>query len=82
MIFIAIFFDSQLNFESDDDYDKKKNNKDDDSYSSEEDSDDDRPKKKGRPRQGKEGIKGFTIAEVRRFVKSYKKFGRPTERYV
>ncbi|XP_049594392.1 chromodomain-helicase-DNA-binding protein 1 [Syngnathus scovelli] len=40
-----------------------------------------RPKKRGRPRTiPRENIKGFTDAEIRRFVKSYKKFGGPLER--
>uniref|UniRef100_A0A8C6KMZ6 Chromodomain helicase DNA binding protein 1 n=1 Tax=Nothobranchius furzeri TaxID=105023 RepID=A0A8C6KMZ6_NOTFU len=44
-------------------------------------SDQKRPKKRGRPRTiPRENIKGFTDAEIRRFVKSYKKFGGPLER--
>ncbi|TNM92483.1 hypothetical protein fugu_019495 [Takifugu bimaculatus] len=40
-----------------------------------------RPKKRGRPRTiPRENIKGFSDAEIRRFVKSYKKFGEPLER--
>uniref|UniRef100_A0A673C153 Uncharacterized protein n=1 Tax=Sphaeramia orbicularis TaxID=375764 RepID=A0A673C153_9TELE len=40
-----------------------------------------RPKKRGRPRTiPRENIKGFSDAEIRRFVKSYKKFGGPLER--
>uniref|UniRef100_A0A8C1V1W8 Chromodomain helicase DNA binding protein 1 n=1 Tax=Cyprinus carpio TaxID=7962 RepID=A0A8C1V1W8_CYPCA len=40
-----------------------------------------RPKKRGRPRTiPRENIKGFTDAEIRRFIKSYKKFGGPLER--
>uniref|UniRef100_A0A4W6DQ53 Chromodomain helicase DNA binding protein 1 n=1 Tax=Lates calcarifer TaxID=8187 RepID=A0A4W6DQ53_LATCA len=40
-----------------------------------------RPKKRGRPRTiPRENIKGFNDAEIRRFVKSYKKFGGPLER--
>uniref|UniRef100_A0A8C5TGU4 DNA helicase n=1 Tax=Malurus cyaneus samueli TaxID=2593467 RepID=A0A8C5TGU4_9PASS len=35
-----------------------------------------RPKKRGRPRTiPRENIKGFSDAEIRRFIKSYKKFG-------
>jgi chromodomain-helicase-DNA-binding protein 1 len=62
--------------------DEEKNN-DDDSESSESGSDDDRPKKRGRPRAGKnDSIKGFTNAEIRRFIKSYKKYGDPLSRLV
>ncbi|KAG9487979.1 hypothetical protein GDO78_007660 [Eleutherodactylus coqui] len=40
-----------------------------------------RPKKRGRPRTiPRETIKGFSDAEIRRFIKSYKKFGGPLER--
>uniref|UniRef100_A0A8B9C1P2 DNA helicase n=1 Tax=Anser brachyrhynchus TaxID=132585 RepID=A0A8B9C1P2_9AVES len=40
-----------------------------------------RPKKRGRPRTiPRENIKGFSDAEIRRFIKSYKKFGGPLER--
>ncbi|XP_037979733.1 chromodomain-helicase-DNA-binding protein 1 isoform X3 [Motacilla alba alba] len=40
-----------------------------------------RPKKRGRPRTiPRENIKGFNDAEIRRFIKSYKKFGGPLER--
>ncbi|XP_060556043.1 chromodomain-helicase-DNA-binding protein 1-like isoform X4 [Ruditapes philippinarum] len=62
--------------------DEEKNN-DDDSESSESGSDDDRPKKRGRPRAGKnDSIKGFTNAEIRRFIKSYKKYGDPLSRLI
>ncbi|XP_014098875.2 chromodomain-helicase-DNA-binding protein 1 [Bactrocera oleae] len=40
---------------------------------------DGRPKKRGRP-TNKEKIPGFTDAEIRRFIKSYKKFPAPLER--
>ncbi|XP_017464823.1 PREDICTED: chromodomain-helicase-DNA-binding protein 1 [Rhagoletis zephyria] len=40
---------------------------------------DGRPKKRGRP-ANKEKIIGFTDAEIRRFIKSYKKFPAPLER--
>ncbi|CAH2254792.1 jg15380 [Pararge aegeria aegeria] len=40
--------------------------------------DDDRPRKRGRPAAShREKIKGFTDQEIRRFVKSYKKFSAP-----
>ncbi|CAG9759544.1 unnamed protein product [Ceutorhynchus assimilis] len=46
-----------------------------------EESDQDRPKKRGRPPVGnREKIKNFTDAEIRRFVKSYKKFSAPLKR--
>ncbi|KAF7287502.1 hypothetical protein GWI33_001462 [Rhynchophorus ferrugineus] len=46
-----------------------------------EESDEDRPKKRGRPPAGnREKIKNFTDAEIRRFVKSYKKFSAPLKR--
>ena len=41
----------------------------------------DRPKKRGRPRvNAKDGVKGFTDAEIRRFVKSFRKFSSPLHR--
>ncbi|KAJ1179741.1 hypothetical protein NDU88_004975 [Pleurodeles waltl] len=50
------------------------------SYS--DDSDDEkRPKRRGRPRSvRKDTVEGFTDAEIRRFIKAYKKFGSPLER--
>ncbi|XP_053972660.1 chromodomain-helicase-DNA-binding protein 1 isoform X3 [Hylaeus volcanicus] len=52
-----------------------------DSGSEAEGSDDERPKKRGRPRvTPRENIKSFTDAEIRRFVKSYKKFPAPLKR--
>jgi len=39
------------------------------------------PRKKGRPRVVNE-VKGFTNNELKRFLKSIKKFGRPLERLV
>ncbi|XP_050313166.1 chromodomain-helicase-DNA-binding protein 1 [Anthonomus grandis grandis] len=46
-----------------------------------EESDEDRPKKRGRrPIGNREKIKNFTDAEIRRFVKSYKKFSAPLKR--
>ncbi|XP_042328511.1 chromodomain-helicase-DNA-binding protein 2 isoform X5 [Sceloporus undulatus] len=52
------------------------------SESETEDSDDDkRPKRRGRPRSvRKDMVEGFTDAEIRRFIKAYKKFGVPLER--
>uniref|UniRef100_A0A8D3DSA4 Chromodomain helicase DNA binding protein 2 n=1 Tax=Scophthalmus maximus TaxID=52904 RepID=A0A8D3DSA4_SCOMX len=51
------------------------------SESETDDSDDDKkPKKRGRPRARKNNVEGFTDAEIRRFVKAYKKFAAPLER--
>ncbi|XP_060804786.1 chromodomain-helicase-DNA-binding protein 1 isoform X2 [Amyelois transitella] len=42
--------------------------------------DDERPRKRGRPPAShREKIKGFTDQEIRRFVKSYKKFSAPSK---
>jgi chromodomain-helicase-DNA-binding protein 1 len=44
---------------------------------------DGKPRKRGRPKTvAKDMIKGFNGQEVRRFIKSFKKFGAPLERYV
>jgi len=48
--------------------------------SSDDDSDRE-PRKRGRPRAANE-VKGFTNNELKRFLKSIKKFGRPLERLV
>ncbi|XP_069841029.1 chromodomain-helicase-DNA-binding protein 2 isoform X3 [Dendropsophus ebraccatus] len=52
------------------------------SESDSDDSDDDRkPKRRGRPRSvRKDTVEGFTDAEIRRFIKAYKKFPTPLER--
>ncbi|XP_010732610.3 chromodomain-helicase-DNA-binding protein 2 isoform X2 [Larimichthys crocea] len=51
------------------------------SESETDDSDDEKkPKKRGRPRARKNNVEGFTDAEIRRFIKAYKKFGAPLER--
>uniref|UniRef100_A0A4W5MB02 Chromodomain helicase DNA binding protein 2 n=1 Tax=Hucho hucho TaxID=62062 RepID=A0A4W5MB02_9TELE len=42
--------------------------------------DDKKPKRRGRPRARKNNVEGFTDAEIRRFIKSYKKFAAPLER--
>ena len=53
----------------------------DDSGSEGDGSDDERPKKRGRPRvTPRENMKSFTDVEIRRFVKSYKKFPAPLKR--
>jgi len=41
---------------------------------------DGRPKKRGRPRVNAREIKGFTDAEIRRFLKSFRKFASPLDR--
>nr|XP_019582251.1 PREDICTED: chromodomain-helicase-DNA-binding protein 2 isoform X4 [Rhinolophus sinicus] len=52
------------------------------SESETDDSDDEKkPKRRGRPRSvRKDLVEGFTDAEIRRFIKAYKKFGLPLER--
>jgi len=45
----------------------------------ESDSDDGKPKKRGRPR-GHDGSKGFTDNQIRKFIKSFKRFPNPLER--
>ncbi|XP_034241206.1 chromodomain-helicase-DNA-binding protein 1 isoform X3 [Thrips palmi] len=58
---------------------RKRRKAGEESASSEEESDEERPKKRGRPSR-RENIKGFNDAEIRRFVKSYKKFAAPLKR--
>ncbi|XP_070204130.1 chromodomain-helicase-DNA-binding protein 1-like isoform X3 [Littorina saxatilis] len=77
----------QLQLDYDSDRDKKsrrKKDQDNDSDASneeEDDDDDDRPKRRGRPRNSvREKIRGFTDSELRRFIKSYKKFAKPLTR--
>uniref|UniRef100_T1GR74 Helicase C-terminal domain-containing protein n=1 Tax=Megaselia scalaris TaxID=36166 RepID=T1GR74_MEGSC len=66
----------------------KKDNRDSDAhsdggdgseFSQDDDPDDSKPKKRGRPTM-KEKIKGFNDTEIRKFIKSYKKFPNPLER--
>ncbi|ELU11024.1 hypothetical protein CAPTEDRAFT_167753 [Capitella teleta] len=64
---------------SEDDRKSRRRRRDDSTEDSDEDSDDERPKRRGRPR-AKGAVKGFSDAEVRRFIKSFKKFGRPRDR--
>ncbi|KAG5873587.1 hypothetical protein JTB14_032888 [Gonioctena quinquepunctata] len=64
---------------------KKKKKEGDDSAGSSlegEESDEEKPKKRGRQPAGgaKEKIKNFTDAEIRRFIKSYKRFSNPLKR--
>lgn len=58
---------------------KKKKGDDDDSNYEATDSDDDKPRKRGRPAM-KEKIPNFTDAELRRFIRSLKKFPAPLKR--
>ena len=45
------------------------------------DSDGDKPKRRGRPKTSpREAVKGFSESEVRRFIKSFKKFPNPLKR--
>ncbi|XP_029430431.1 chromodomain-helicase-DNA-binding protein 2 isoform X2 [Rhinatrema bivittatum] len=69
--------DSESDLES-----KQKAQRSSGSESDTDDSDDDkRPKRRGRPRSvRKDTVEGFTDAEIRRFIKAYKKFGSPLER--
>lgn len=69
--------DSESDLES-----KQKAQRSSGSDSETDDSDDDRkPKRRGRPRSvRKDTVEGFTDAEIRRFIKAYKKFPTPLER--
>ena len=79
-------FQLQLEYDSDrEKHSKRKKDHDDSDASNEEDEDedDDRPKKRGRPRSSvREKLRGFTDSELRRFIKSYKKFAHPLTRSV
>ncbi|XP_066558084.1 chromodomain-helicase-DNA-binding protein 2 isoform X2 [Amia ocellicauda] len=67
--------------DSDSDVGSKLKRRSSGSESETDDSDDDkRPKRRGRPRARKNNVEGFTDAEIRRFIKAYKKFGAPLER--
>ncbi|KAK5928070.1 hypothetical protein CgunFtcFv8_013162 [Champsocephalus gunnari] len=71
---------AQVN-DSDSDVGSKLKNHSSGSESETDDSDDDKkPKRRGRPRARKNNVEGFTDAEIRRFIKAYKKFGSPLER--
>ncbi|KAM8972310.1 chromodomain-helicase-DNA-binding protein 2 [Pelodytes ibericus] len=69
--------DSESDLES-----KQKAQRSSGSESDSDDSDDDKkPKRRGRPRSvRKDNVEGFTDAEIRRFIKAYKKFVTPLER--
>ncbi|KAM6961028.1 chromodomain-helicase-DNA-binding protein 2 [Aplochiton taeniatus] len=67
--------------DSDSDAGSKLKHRSSGSESETDDSDDDKkPKRRGRPRARKNNVEGFTDAEIRRFIKAYKKFGSPLER--
>ncbi|CAG5135112.1 unnamed protein product, partial [Candidula unifasciata] len=73
-----------VDYDSDKDNKKTRRKKQSDSDASDEeedDDDDDQPRKRGRPKgNAKDGVKGFSNAEIRRFVKSIKKFAAPLKR--
>ncbi|XP_023671128.1 chromodomain-helicase-DNA-binding protein 2 [Paramormyrops kingsleyae] len=67
--------------DSDSDVGSKLKHRSSGSESETDDSEDDKkPKRRGRPRARKNNVEGFTDAEIRRFIKGYKKFGCPLER--
>ncbi|XP_059176230.1 chromodomain-helicase-DNA-binding protein 1-like isoform X3 [Physella acuta] len=75
----------QVDYDSDKDNKKKRKKKgqseSEASEEEEEEDDEDQPRKRGRPRGGtKDGVRGFSNAEIRRFVKSIKKFAAPLKR--
>uniref|UniRef100_A0A336MTF9 Chromodomain-helicase-DNA-binding protein 1 n=1 Tax=Culicoides sonorensis TaxID=179676 RepID=A0A336MTF9_CULSO len=57
----------------------KQQQMDDESYEASDGSDDDRPRRRGRPAL-KERIPNFTDTELRRFIRSFKKFPAPLKR--
>ena len=62
---------------------RKKKSREEYSEESEDDSEEDRPSGRGgrsRGRQPKERIGGCTDIEIRKFIKSFKKYPRPLER--
>ena len=61
---------------------RRSNHQDEESEVSEDGSDgDDKPRKRGRPRvNAREGVKGFSDVEIRRFLKSFRKFPSPLDR--
>ncbi|XP_073509404.1 chromodomain-helicase-DNA-binding protein 2 isoform X2 [Phyllobates terribilis] len=73
---------AQANESESDQESKQKAQRSSGSDSDSDDSDDDRkPKRRGRPRSvRKDTVEGFTDAEIRRFIKAYKKFPTPLER--
>lgn len=81
-VFHCICFQLEQEYDSDEKKKRRKKKHDrEETDSSDEDDEDDRPKKRGRPRtMAKESVKGFTDSEIRRFIKSFKKFGHPMTR--
>ncbi|XP_073424854.1 chromodomain-helicase-DNA-binding protein 2 isoform X4 [Dendrobates tinctorius] len=73
---------AQANESESDQESKQKAQRSSGSESDSDDSDDGRkPKRRGRPRSvRKDTVEGFTDAEIRRFIKAYKKFPTPLER--
>lgn len=65
-----------------DDAKKSKKPKDDDESEESDESDDGERQSKRRTVRAKDIVRGFTNADIRRFIKSLKKFGRPKERQV
>ncbi|BFY98699.1 hypothetical protein BsWGS_01740 [Bradybaena similaris] len=74
----------QVDYDSDKDNKKTRRKKQSDSDASDEeedDDDDDQPRKRGRPKgAARDGVKGFSNADIRRFVRSVKKFAAPLKR--
>ncbi|GFO50432.1 chromodomain-helicase-DNA-binding protein 1, partial [Plakobranchus ocellatus] len=74
----------QVDYDSDKEKKNKKKKKYSESEGSDEDDDDDddeHPKRRGRPKgNARDGVRGFSNAEIRRFVKSIKKFAAPLKR--
>ncbi|XP_034324831.2 chromodomain-helicase-DNA-binding protein 1 isoform X1 [Magallana gigas] len=74
----------QVGDDSDDNSRRKGKRNVDDEDSEEDDDDDedddDQPRKRGRPKMSKTSVRGFNDSEIRRFIKSFKKFGRPMTR--
>ncbi|XP_046453090.1 chromodomain-helicase-DNA-binding protein 1-like isoform X2 [Daphnia pulex] len=59
----------------------RRHQQEEESEASEDGSDDDRPRKRGRPRvNARESVKGFSDVEIRRFLKSFRKFASPLDR--
>lgn len=58
---------------------KRKRGADKESEEESESDDDSSPRKRGRPRH-KDGVKGFTEVQIRKFLKSLKKFAAPLDR--
>lgn len=83
---VSFYLQPQVGDDSDDNSRRKGKRNVDDEDSEEDDDDDedddDQPRKRGRPKMSKTSVKGFNDSEIRRFIKSFKKFGRPMTRFV